>query len=219
MKHGIITGGSRGIGLATVELLSQDQNTNIISTSTSGKHNSRQSRIKCVQLDLSSTESISSFVKSIQSTEIDFLINNAAVLIEDWNKADIDIEQLRNTFEVNLFGTIELTEKLLPLIDSKAHIINITSDWGSFSEKNFNKYQPHYKMSKAALNMYTRLLAKRLAKNKIIVSSLDPGWTKTDMGGIDGSRNPLEVAKDIKLLLNSNVKSGLFWHQGKVRDW
>jgi NAD(P)-dependent dehydrogenase (short-subunit alcohol dehydrogenase family) len=81
----------------------------------------------------------------------DGLINNAAVLLEDWNDPVIDMKQLRQTFEVNVFGTIALTEQLLPLMNPGAHIINIGSGWGSFSEKGFDASVPHYKMSKSCI--------------------------------------------------------------------
>jgi len=158
-------------------------------------------------------------IKQIGNVKIDFLINNAGILIEKWDVLDINMQQLKKTFNVNVFGTIELTEKLLPRLNSKAHIINITSDWGSFSELNFDAFQPHYKMSKASLNMYTKLLAKRLEEKHIKVSSLDLGWTQTDMGGKGAPRLPKDVANDILNLLNKDVKSGQFWHQGKVREW
>ncbi|PHN99514.1 SDR family oxidoreductase, partial [Rhodobacteraceae bacterium 4F10] len=123
------------------------------------------------------------------------------------------------TFNVNLFGTIEITEKLIPNFKKDGQIVNITSDWGSFSEKNFDEFQPHYKMSKVALNMYTKLLAKRLEKQQIIVSALDPGWTQTDMGGNEASRKPNDVATDVRNLITNNSKSGYFWHQGNIREW
>jgi len=218
MKTGIITGCSRGIGLATAKLLIEDNNIELIGTSTSGKHSISKPNFTGYQLNLSESESIYNFVAN-NNLKIDFLINNAAILLEKWDEPKINIEQLKQTFNVNLFGVIELTEKLLPNFNTNGHIINITSDWGSFSEPNFDEFQPHYKMSKAALNMYTKLLAKRLEPQNITVSSLDPGWTQTDMGGNEASRKPKDVANDIKNLLNSTPNSGLFWHQGKVRSW
>ena len=88
-----------------------------------------------------------------------------------------------------------------------------------FSEKNFDEFQPHYKMSKSALNMYTKLLAKRLENQNMIVSSFDPGSTQIDMGGNDATRKPTAVANDVKNLLNRVPESGNFWHQGKIREW
>ncbi|MCK0178428.1 SDR family NAD(P)-dependent oxidoreductase [Flavobacteriaceae bacterium S0862] len=219
MKRGIITGSSRGIGLATVDLLTNNSNTKVIGSSTLGNHTLSRSNFQCLKLDLSNSNSITEFVDKIGNVKLDFLINNAGILLEKWDASTIKIQQLKNTFDVNLFGTIELTEKLLPLFNSKAHIINITSDWGSFSELNFDAFQPHYKMSKTALNMYTKLLAKRLESKNITVSSLDPGWTKTDMGGKVAPRLPKDVAFDILNLLNNDVDSGQFWYQGKVREW
>ncbi|MCK0107904.1 SDR family NAD(P)-dependent oxidoreductase [Flavobacteriaceae bacterium S0825] len=219
MKHGIVTGSSRGIGLATVELLTKQPHFNVIGSSTSGNNLLEHSNFKCLKLDLSNNDSIDKFVENLENIKLNFLINNAGVLLEKWDTSEINMEQLKKTFNINVFGTIELTEKLLPLLAPNAHIINITSDWGSFSEQNFDAFQPHYKMSKAVLNMYTKLLAKRLEEKDIIVSSLDPGWTQTDMGGKIAPRLPKDVAIDILNLLHTDVISGQFWHQGKIREW
>ncbi len=219
MKYGIVTGSSRGIGLATVELLTKQPSFKVIGSSTSGNNPLDHSNFKCLKLDLSNNDSINKFVENLGDIKLDFLINNAGILLEKWDVSAIEMNQLKQTFNINVFGTIELTEKLLPLFNSKAHIINITSDWGSFSEQNFDAFQPHYKMSKAALNMYTKLLAKRLQGKNITVSSLDPGWTQTDMGGKVAPRLPQDVAMDILNLLNNDVETGQFWHRGKVRNW
>ena len=219
MKTGLITGCSRGIGQAIASLLIEEEHLNIIGTSTSGTSSLSTTNFKCFPLNLAQSDSIAAFARELAGVTFDFVINNAAILLEDWNESTVDMEQLKKTFDVNLFGTIELTELLLPLLNDGAHIINISSDWGSFSENNFDAFQPHYKMSKAALNMYTKLLAKRLESRNIMVSSMDPGWTQTDMGGEEASRQPSEVAEDVKNLLERTSDSGLFWHQGKVRAW
>jgi NAD(P)-dependent dehydrogenase (short-subunit alcohol dehydrogenase family) len=219
MKQGIVTGSSRGIGLATVELLCNQSEFKVIGSSTSGNHSLGYSNFKCLKLDLSNGYSITKFVENLEDARLDFIVNNAGILLEKWDASAINMKQLKETFDTNVFGTIELTEKLLSKLNVNAHIINITSDWGSFSEQNFDAFQPHYKMSKAALNMYTKLLAKRLENKRITVSSLDPGWTQTDMGGKVAPRLPKEVAVDILNLLHTDVESGKFWHQGKVRRW
>lgn len=219
MKHGIVTGSSRGIGLATAEFLTKNADTHVIGSSTSGNQTLNQPNFQCLKLDLSSSDSIDEFVETLVDIKLDFLINNAGILLEKWDASKINMEQLKKTFDINVFGTIELTEKLIPRLKPRAHVINITSDWGSFSEQNFDPFQPHYKMSKTALNMYTKLMAKRLGEKHIKVSSLDPGWTQTDMGGKVAPRLPKDVAIDIFNLLHSDVESGQFWHQGKVREW
>jgi NAD(P)-dependent dehydrogenase (short-subunit alcohol dehydrogenase family) len=219
MKYGVVTGSSRGIGLATVELLTKDLNIEVIGSSTSGNHSLIRSNFECLKLDLSNSDSITEFAEHLKDVKLDFIVNNAGILLEKWDASVINMEQLKRTFDINVFGTIDLTEKLLPLLNPNAHIINITSDWGSFSEQNFDVFQPHYKMSKAALNMYTKLLAQRLKDQHITVSSLDPGWVQTDMGGKIAPRLSKDVAIDILNLLHADVESGQFWHQGKIREW
>jgi NAD(P)-dependent dehydrogenase (short-subunit alcohol dehydrogenase family) len=83
-------------------------------------------------------------------------------------------------------------------------------------------------MSKAALNMYTKTLAFRLREEGIIVSSLDPGWVKTDMGyqastpEEQPNREPQDAAEDIYKIVTEVTQitdSGFFWKDGKKRDW
>lgn len=220
MKLGLITGCSRGIGLAILQsLLEKKKNYTIVGTSTTGRYPISNANFIGHQLDLANPASITSLKDKVSKMSFDFLINNAGVLLEKWDAAAINSSQLRQTFEVNLFGTIALTEAVFPLIKKGGHIINVTSSWGAFSEEGFDAYQPHYKMSKAALNMYTKLLSKRLENKEITVSSIDPGWTQTDMGGSTARRKPEEAALDFLTLLDSNVESGQFWHQGKIRAW
>ncbi|CZJ29667.1 short chain dehydrogenase [Legionella pneumophila] len=92
----------------------------------------------------------------------------------------------------------------------------ISSGWGAFSSNN-SPFQPHYKMSKASLNMYTKLLAERLPQ--ITVSSFDPGWVKTNMGTQNAKKLPSETALEIYELISMKKKSGYFWLNGKPRDW
>ena len=80
-------------------------------------------------------------------------------------------------------------------------------------------------MAKASLNMYTRFLAFRLKERNITVSSLDPGWVRTDMGfagageGAKPDREPSEPAAEIFQLVTSKVETGQFWHKGHKREW
>jgi NAD(P)-dependent dehydrogenase (short-subunit alcohol dehydrogenase family) len=66
--------------------------------------------------------------------------------------------------------------------------------------------------------MLTRIWAMRL-EGKITVSSVHPGWVKTDMGGDDADIEPKEAAEDIFKLANSKVETGQFWFKGKKFPW
>jgi len=219
MKRAIITGSSRGIGLAIVKMLIEKKSIEIIGTSTSGNHPIESKFFKCLELNLEDDNSILSFEEKVKNIEFDYLINNAGILLENWDNSKIDFYQLKKTFDVNLFGTIRLTESIIPKMKNGGHIINVTSDWGAFSEQNFNEFQQHYKMSKAALNMYTKLLSKRLESKEINVSSFDPGWVQTDMGSMDANRKPQEVAIEMINLLEGDIETGKFWHKGQIRNW
>jgi NAD(P)-dependent dehydrogenase (short-subunit alcohol dehydrogenase family) len=213
VKTLVITGISRGIGLeiARVFLLN---GWHVIGTSTQGTTPLHDKHLTISSLNLQNSQQISLFVQQLPN--IDLLINNAAILLERLNEETINIEQLKETFAVNVFGTIELTEQCIPKLNEEAQIINITSGWGSFSS-NDSASQPQYKMSKTCLNMYTKLLAERLPRNTI--SSFDPGWVRTDMGTDIAPTLPSEAAQELYNLVTMEKESGYFWHNGTIRDW
>jgi NAD(P)-dependent dehydrogenase (short-subunit alcohol dehydrogenase family) len=213
MKKILITGISRGIGLATAELFLQ-KGWAVIGTSTSGLTPLQHPNLQCYRLDLANPQEINSLVA--QLPEIDVLVNNAAVLLEDWQEVAINLEELRQTFAINVFGTIELTEQCIPKIHKGGQIINLSSGWGAFSS-NDSAHVPHYKMSKSCLNMYTKLLAERLPQ--LTIASFDPGWVKTDMGTSQGPTLPAAAAKELYDLVHTKKESGYFWHAGKIRPW
>lgn len=226
MKTAIITGASRGIGLATAEKFLAE------GWQVIGTHNKTSIPIKSpnliiLELDLSSSENIIETTKKIKSLDIaiDALINNAGVAL-DAHDDYADLDKIRQTFEVNLFGLIDFTERLLPIVNDGSHIINIDSRYGSFAMPIDNETSIGYRMSKAAVNMYTRSLAFRLANRKIIVSSLHPGWVRTDMGfagvtndGEEPDREPQAVADEIYDVTQNVTESGQFWHRGKKCEW
>jgi len=219
MKTILITGISRGIGKATAQRF-LDNGDFVIGTSTKGTSDFNNPNLKIFQLDLSKSESIKECVKNIIgfNKKIDILINNAGINVEEWEETVLDVSKLREILEVNLIGTVDFTEQILANFDSISHIINISSRAGALGDKN-DGFMPAYKISKVALNMYTRTLAGRLKEKGVIVSSLDPDWVKTDMGGDEAPELPEDAALSIFSLSNSEVETGQFWLNGKKRDW
>jgi NAD(P)-dependent dehydrogenase (short-subunit alcohol dehydrogenase family) len=217
MKTVVITGANRGIGFTTAKLFLKE-GWQVIGTSRSGQIDIKDKNLKVIKLDLNSSESITNAAKTISKLKggVDVLVNNAGMRSTRDNK--ISVTGLRETLEVNLIGLIDLTEKLVPTINDDGHIINISSELASF--KDTWSLAPAYRISKAAVNMYTRTLVSRLGSKNITVSSLDPGWVRTDMGGSSAPRKPEEAAKDIfKLATRKDVETGQFWLQGKKREW
>jgi NAD(P)-dependent dehydrogenase (short-subunit alcohol dehydrogenase family) len=225
MKNVVITGASRGIGLATTKLFLEN-GWRVIGTHNATPIPLSSANLVGIQLDLSSSKSIAEAALAIQkeAPSIDILINNAGVSSDAFEDGP-NMETVRATFEVNVFGLVDLTERLLPFIANGGSIVNISSRYGAFSFPIDGKDSTAYSMSKATLNMYTRKLAFRLSEQNITVSSIHPGWVNTDMGNSAATesqkpdREPDEAAKDIYTLATSKVESGKFWQFGKEREW
>lgn len=227
MKTALITGVGRGIGKALAEkFLAEDYE--VIGTSQTGRVPYSNDNLTIYKLDLTSEELIAEVAKKIRESgkKIDILINNAGVLLDD-EETKILIDKLRGTLEVNLIGTINFTEHIIPFINKNGHIINTTSSAGSLAiaDKKNNAHwpciYPAYKISKTALNMYTRTLAMRLEYEKtgIVVSSIHPGWVKTAMGGSTATTTPEEAAKWIFNFAITHPETGQFWFNGEKYPW
>jgi NAD(P)-dependent dehydrogenase (short-subunit alcohol dehydrogenase family) len=219
-KAVFITGASRGIGRALAEKFLKE-NYYVIGTSTSGKPSFKDKNLVFLKLDLSSTNSIKTCLKEFLklNKRIDILINNAGTWSGKEYGAEIHMNDLRKVLEVNLFGTIDLTERLISYITNPGKIINISSRAGSLDHTKKRAYYPDYKISKAALNMYTRTLAIRLKARKIVVASIHPGWVKTDMGGKDADLKPEEAATNIYNRIISLNETGQFWFNQDKFPW
>ena len=225
MKTIVITGASRGIGLATARKFLAD-GWRVIGTYRKHQIPFDDARLTKIELDLGSPTSIARAAEAIKkiAPNVDVLVNNAAIILDAQDET-VDLEKIRKTFEADVFGTIDLTEKLLAHMRSGGHIITIDSLYGAFSFPIDDTSSIGYRMAKAALNMYTRTLAFQLKTKGVIVSSLDPGWVKTDMGNAAATktegpdREPEDAAEDIYKLATGNVESGCFWRFGKKREW
>lgn len=218
-----ITGVGKGIGLALLEKFLSNE-WFVIGTHCNSAPNQKENLVS-FPLDLSSSESVSECVGKISQIgrKISVLINNAGVLLDEDDK-ELVPDKLRNTLEVNIVGTADFTEKILPMISSDGHIINISSTAGSLElageDLSHNPgHYPAYKISKAALNMYTRTLAKRLSESEIIVSSVHPGWVKTEMGGEEADIYPEEAAGAIYKFALTRPETGGFWFNGERLPW
>jgi NAD(P)-dependent dehydrogenase (short-subunit alcohol dehydrogenase family) len=227
MKTILITGISKGIGKALAQKFLKEGHS-VIGTFFSGEIDFAHEHLKAYHLDLSKPESIKECVQAISDSgaKIDILINNAGGLFDD-EKAELHIDLLRKTLEVNLIGTADFTEKILTSITKEGHIVFIASSAGSLTETDYKTHSHHpnqypaYKISKAALNMYMRTLAMRLEheERNITVSSVHPGWVKTEMGGDEAPMTPEEAAGHIYTLAISKPETGQFWFKGNKYPW
>jgi NAD(P)-dependent dehydrogenase (short-subunit alcohol dehydrogenase family) len=209
----VITGTSRGIGLALAEKFIQGGFT-VIGTRRTGKVESlHHSQFSVLPLDLTDLISIKSFAENLKQKEIyvDIFINNAGIG-PDLDTLIPEIDSFQQTLAVNLTGTVFLTEQILPQIKKNGKIINISSKMGSI-EFCVGTDSTAYRLSKAALNMYTKILANRLSPQQS-VAAIHPGWVRTTITKSceNGRLSTKESASKIFDFALSNFNPGIFWN-------
>lgn len=238
----LITGANKGIGLETARQLAQQgihvilagRDADRIQTAVNGLTASGFSA-EPLTLDVANPASIATAVEVVtqKHDKLDILVNNAGIQTEgDWagsNAATVSQADLRATFETNFFGLVDLTQRLLPLLEKSAagRIVNLSSILGSLSlhanpvSPVYNSKMLAYDASKTALNAFTIHLAHALKDTKIKVNSAHPGWVQTDMGGSAAPMNIEDGAKTSVWLatLPEDGPTGGYFHNGKPLPW
>jgi len=135
---------------------------------------------------------------------LDVLVNNAGIVTE-WGSEvpDVTTEQVRRTYEVNVFGVVTVTHAFLPLLrrSAAARVVNLSSPLGSLTllSDPDSPVAGHgmlaYGSSKAALNAVTVLYANALRKDGILVNAVNPGFVATDLNGHRGHLTVAEGAE------------------------
>jgi NAD(P)-dependent dehydrogenase (short-subunit alcohol dehydrogenase family) len=197
----LITGANKGIGLETARQLGKQGITVLIGSrdKTRGQNAVDTLRgegidARLVVLDVTDQAAIDRAVAEVQREfgRLDILVNNAGILLERGSPIDSQLENMRKTFETNVFGLFAVTKAFLPLLRKSpaARIVNVSSGLGSLStmsdpQRLENKYLA-YCASKAAVNMITIALGRELAGTRIKVNAAAPGYTATEMNNFSG---------------------------------
>ena len=193
MRTVLITGANRGIGLEFVrQLLARGDR--VIATCRKPGHATELNklafahpgRLSLLQLDVAKANAAAALAHEARliTDAIDTLINNAGVLVEGERWGAIEVKSLDSSFATNVSGPLLLTQALGPLLikGSQPVVMNVSSVLGSIGERDtFNT--PSYCISKAALNMATRLIAHAMRESGVIAFCIHPGWVQTQMGG------------------------------------
>ncbi len=222
----LITGVNRGIGRA-LALKALDDGDKVIGVSRREYDSVREmserfkSKFKFIIADLRFEKDIEKIVDSIDE-KIDFLMNNAGVLFRE-SYPNFSQDTFLETMKVNTFAPLKLSS----LLESRgkfsleAKIVNTSSVLGSISQASSTPSYS-YSISKAALNMVTKLLSSQLRMKQIVVISVHPGWVRTDMGGNAAPVLPEDSAKGIiSLARRITMKdSGKFFdYMGREIEW
>ncbi len=205
-KIAIVTGGSRGLGRATVLALAER---GVDSVFTYHSNRTEADAVVeaaaeagrtaiTVQLDVRDAASFDTFVEHVREAleklgaqRFDFLVNNAGTsLHESFEKTTV--AQLDEMYEVHFKAPYLLTQRLLPLINDGGRIVNVSSGLARFSFPGSSAYAA----MKGAIEVLTRYLAKELGARGIAVNTVAPGPIATDFSGGRVRDNP-EINKQL----------------------
>lgn len=219
MKHVVITGANRGIGLELARYyFSQGWRITAVCRETSPEIEGYATVIEGI--DVTRPDCIQQLVTALHGQMIDVLINNAGLLQNDV-LGELDIASLRMQMEVNAFAPLLLCEALLPNLPEGSKIVNITSRMGSICDNDSGGHYG-YRASKAAFNAFGKCLAIDLKARGIAVAQLHPGFVKTRMvnfaGVITTEESVAGLTARIEALNLGNT--GSFWHcNGEKLPW
>ncbi len=237
----LITGANKGLGFEAARQLGQLGHRVFVASRAPEKANAAAEKLRAsdinadaLQIDVCDLESIERARKQFEKLCpcLDVLINNAGVLLDQKIAASSpDMTAWRETLNTNVLGAVAVTGEFLPLIrrSSSGRIVNVSSILGSLEyfanpkqwADDWATGSAAYRVSKAALNMFTLSLAADLRTTQIKVNSAHPGWVKTDMGGEsallgieDGAKTMVQLAT-----LPDSGPTGGFFHLGKKLPW
>jgi len=201
LKTVLITGASRGIGAAIAEIFAENGYTVIINYCRSEEKAlalAEKTGGIAIKADVSSPEETERMINEIigKYGKIDVLVNNAGISVTGVFDMVSD-EEARRIFDVNVFGTLNCTKKVLPYMLKRKYgkIINISSMWGQTGAS----CEVHYSAAKAAVIGFTKALARETGMSGINVNCVAPGMVMTDMTSCYTDEEVDEIKEEIPL--------------------
>ena len=236
-KVALVTGANKGIGFEVARSLGKAGMTVLLGARDANRGEQAAAKLRAegldvreIALDLGDEGTIQAAATRIEAEHghLDVLVNNAGITSPgDGPPSQADLAAVRRTFDVNFFGTIVVTQAMLPLLRQApaARIVNVSSGLGSLAF-NADPTSPYaevkplgYNASKTALNMMTVQLAYELRGTRIKVNAADPGYTATDLNANSGHQTVEEGAEEairLALLPDDGPTGGYFDRHGVV---
>jgi NAD(P)-dependent dehydrogenase (short-subunit alcohol dehydrogenase family) len=236
----LVTGANKGIGFEVARQLATHGMTVFLGARDASRGKtaadllvSENLDVRPLVLDLARVETMHASSEAIAQAfqRLDVLVNNAGINDpEDGPPSTVGPEAMRRVFETNYFGTVRVTQILLPLLRKSAsgRIVNVSSGLGSLTSMSASQNISSdfsqllaYSSSKAALNMFTVHLANELKGDGILVNSAAPGFTATDMNNHRGHQTVQEGATvPVRLaLLPQDGPTGGYFDKNGSRSW
>ena len=222
----VVTGAARGLGWETARELNRRGFEVVLGVRDPSKVNEKlgdfehASAVRVLALDVTKTESVQEFVRSVGSTDV--LVNNAGILIDrDASPLTTSLGDLESTLRTNTLGAVQLMQAFLPTMMERGYgrVVNVSSQMGQLSEMNTGYLA--YRLSKTALNAATKVFSQLAPGKDVLVNSVCPGWVKTDMGGSGAPRSLEQGIRGIvwAATLPAGGPNGGFFRDGQPLAW
>ncbi|CAM4184730.1 SDR family NAD(P)-dependent oxidoreductase [Gillisia hiemivivida] len=218
MKHVVITGTSRGIGFEMVKLFSEAGH-HIIALSR--KSESLQAlnlkNVQVIACDITKEEELQKIAAHIAVTwnNVDVLINNAGAILNK-SFAEGSLAEFKAIYDINVFGVAGLIQKLLPVMNSNSHVVNISSMGGVQGSMKFPGLSA-YSSSKGALITLTEMLAEEYKENGPSFNVLALGAVQTEMleEAFPGYKAPVSAKEMAKYIVDFSLTAQKYYN-GKL---
>jgi NAD(P)-dependent dehydrogenase (short-subunit alcohol dehydrogenase family) len=229
----MVTGGNRGIGLEICRQLSRLGHRVVVAARDGGQaleaarglDGFAQGDAAGVPLDVTDAESVrSAFEQAVKLYgTVEVLVNNAGIAIDgpQHRASAPDLARVQQTLETNLFGAWRCAAEAVPLMRARGYgrIVNLSSTMASLKLTEAPS-SPAYRVSKAGLNMLTKVLAAELRSDGILVNAASPGYTRTDMS--PDAERPVEQGADTPVWLATladDGPTGGFFYERRPMAW
>ncbi|KAF3482005.1 short chain oxidoreductase [Arthroderma uncinatum] len=230
MASYLLTGTSRGIGLALVSILATKPASEVSTVFAAARTETDAlkeliakfaGRVEFVPIDVTSEEKVKRAAeqveKSLGGKGLDVLINGVGIM--NFTPDGIEtMSDLNSTFNSNVTSAHLVTSAFLPLLKKGAlkKVANISTTLGSMGmAPTFKPFPvPAYKVSKAALNMLTVQYAQTFADEGFTFAAISPGWVQTDLGGAQADLTPSQSATAVLDIVSniSKTDNGKFFN-------
>lgn len=228
MKNIVITGASRGIGLAlTKAYLAAGDRVYAWCRNPAGAVHLQAlapeagDALVLIDAEIGDLQSIDAAAAQMGDTPIDVLLNVAGFYHMKSSLADEDFDGWYDSFRVMVVGPFHTAQKLLPNLEkAKGKIVTVSTQMAASTWAYGNSYA--YVAAKAAVNRVMRSLAIDIKDRGIAVAIVHPGLVKTDMGGPNAEITPEESASGIKAVAENLTmgESGEFFKwNGERHPW
>ncbi len=218
MKHVVITGTSRGIGFEMVKLFSEAGH-HVIALSR--KSESLQAlnlkNVQVISCDITNEAELQKIKTHIEDTwnNVDVLINNAGAILNK-SFAESSLAEFKAIYDTNVFGVAGLIQKLLPVMNSNSHVVNISSMGGVQGSMKFPGLSA-YSSSKGAIITLTEMLAEEYKENGPSFNVLALGAVQTEMleEAFPGYKAPVSAKEMAKYIVDFSLTAQKYYN-GKL---